>query len=72
MAVYFDFDPRLRELGRDLEWLARESGVSLVALKRHQQRLTTAFTFEVLEQVCRALHCQPGDILKRGDRTDEF
>lgn len=65
MAVYFDFEPRLRELGRDLEWLAAESCVAAERVEEHQRRRAEGFTWDELERYCRALGCQPGRILKR-------
>ena len=64
MAVYFDFVPKLRALGKDFEWLARESGVSLRQIKRHQARLTKRFRFSTLDKLCAAMRCRPGEILK--------
>ena len=67
MAVFFDFRPRLTELGRDLEWLATEAGVELARVEEQQARRASGFTWDELERYCRALGCQPGDILKMGD-----
>lgn len=66
MAVYLDFEPRLAELGRDLAWLAKESGVSITQLRLHQARRSVAFTWEALDRLCRTLCCHPGQILFRG------
>lgn len=68
MAVYLDFAPRLGELKKDLEWLAREAGLSPVQLRRHQERKAKYLTFELLERTCRALGCQPADVLRRDER----
>ena len=59
--------PRLRELlearGKSLYWLARETGADYKALWMLRASRTQGITFAVLDRVCTALGCAPGDVL---------
>jgi putative transcriptional regulator len=55
----------LAERGRSLYWLAKESGVTYAALWNLKERRTDGITFSLLDAICKALDCQPGDILVR-------
>ena len=59
--------PRLDKLlakeKRSFYWLAKETGVSHTTLWRLKKRKAVGINFETLEKICRALRCQPGDIL---------
>jgi len=44
-------------------WLAKETGVSHTTLWRLKKGKAVGINFETLEKICRALRCQPGDIL---------
>jgi putative transcriptional regulator len=55
----------LAERGRSLYWLAKESGVTYAALWNLKERRTDGITFTLLDAICKALDCQPGDILVR-------
>lgn len=55
----------LAERGRSLYWLAKESGVTYAALWNLKERRTDGITFSLLDAICKALDCQPGDILIR-------
>ncbi len=61
--IYFDFNPQLRKLSRSQSWLARQSGVNLSTIKRYQERRAKGFRWSTLDKLCRALDCQPGEIL---------
>jgi putative transcriptional regulator len=54
----------LEKRGRTRYWLAKESGINYDTLARiegaeHFNRIE----LRVLDEICRALECQPGDIL---------
>jgi putative transcriptional regulator len=56
----------LEEQGRSRYWLAQETGIEYKTLAR----IETAEHFNrielrVLDEICRALDCQPGDLLVR-------
>ena len=59
--------PRLDKLlakeKRTFYWLAKETGVSHTTLWRLKKGKAVGINFETLEKICRALQCQPGDIL---------
>ena len=44
-------------------WLAKETGVSHTTLWRLKKGKAVGINFETLERICRALRCQPGDVL---------
>ena len=44
-------------------WLAKETGVSHTTLWRLKKGKSVGINFETLERICRALKCQPGDVL---------
>jgi putative transcriptional regulator len=48
---------------RTFYWLAKETGVSHTTLWRLKKGKAVGINFETLEKICRALKCQPGDIL---------
>ena len=59
--------PRLDKLlareERTFYWLAKETGVSHTTLWRLKKGKAVGINFETLEKICRALRCQPGDVL---------
>jgi putative transcriptional regulator len=59
--------PRLDKLlaheKRSFYWLAKETGVSHTTLWRLKKGKAVGINFETLERICRALKCQPGDVL---------
>jgi putative transcriptional regulator len=59
---------KLRELlearGRSRYWLAKETGIQYSTLIRIEQaQSSNRIELRVLEQICRALECKPGDLL---------
>ena len=62
-------DVRLQELLDNREMslykLAKETGVAINNLRRIKKREASQISFDVLEKICIALDCQPGDLLKR-------
>jgi putative transcriptional regulator len=48
---------------RSFYWLAKETGVSHTTLWRLKKGRAVGINFETLERICRALRCQPGDVL---------
>ena len=59
-------DRLLKAQGRSFYWLAKETGVSHTTLWRLKKDRAQGITFNTLETICRALKCQPGDVLKTG------
>jgi putative transcriptional regulator len=57
------FDRVLAKKKRTFYWLAKETGVSHTTLWRLKKGKAVGINFETLEKICRALKCQPGDVL---------
>ncbi|HST50534.1 MAG TPA: helix-turn-helix transcriptional regulator [Pyrinomonadaceae bacterium] len=58
----------LEARGRTRYWLAKESGINYDTLTRIEQaESSNRIELRVLDEICRALECQPGDILVRVD-----
>jgi putative transcriptional regulator len=54
----------LEERGRTRYWLAKESGIDYDTLARIERAdHTNRIELRVLDEICRALECQPGDLL---------
>jgi putative transcriptional regulator len=60
-------DELLEERGRTFYWLAKETGISHTTLWRLKKGRAVGINFPTLEQICRILSCQPGDVLKLAD-----
>jgi len=66
---------RLKELletrGRSRYWLANETGVEYNTLMRIERAgPSNRIELRVLDEICRVLECQPGDILIRVDDSN--
>lgn len=53
----------LQERGKSLYWLAKETGIAYPTLWRLRDSKTESIAFRVLESICLALKCMPGDVL---------
>lgn len=56
----------LKKCNRTFYWLVKETSIShttVMAIKERQGSL--GINFDTLEKICRALECQPGDVLLR-------
>ena len=60
-------DELLAERGRTFYWLAKETGISHTTLWRLKKGRAVGINFPTLEQICRTLSCQPGDVLRLAD-----
>ena len=63
MAVKLRIEELLEEQGRTLYWLAKESGVDYQGLYRFKTGKAHGIRFNALEGICKALECQPGDLI---------
>ena len=62
----------LEERGRTRYWLAKESGLDYKTLARIERaEASNRIELRVLDEICRALECQPGDLLVRIDDKAE-
>ena len=57
------FERVLTKEKRTFYWLAKETGVSHTTLWRLKKGKAAGINFDTLEKICRALRCQPGDVL---------
>jgi putative transcriptional regulator len=53
----------LHQRGKSLYWLAKETGIAYPTLWRLRDSKTESIAFRVLESICLALGCTPGDVL---------
>jgi putative transcriptional regulator len=60
-------DELLKARGRTFYWLAKETGISHTTLWRLKKGKAVGINFPTLEQICRTLSCQPGDVLRLAD-----
>ncbi len=56
-------DELLKSHGRTFYWLAKEASISHTTLWRLKKGRAFGINFDTLEKLCRALRCQPGDVL---------
>jgi putative transcriptional regulator len=61
--------PRLREVlqenGRTLYWLAQQTEIAYSTLYKFAKAKTQSVDYRILDEICDALNCQPGDLLIR-------
>ena len=67
MAIIVNLDVMLAKRKMKLKDLSKEVGVSTVNLSILKQGKVKAIRFSTLEAICKALQCQPGDILEYVD-----
>ena len=61
--IRVDLDVMLARRKMSLTELSQRVGVTMANLSILKNGRAKAVRFETLEAICRALHCQPGDIL---------
>jgi putative transcriptional regulator len=66
---------RLKELlearGKSRYWLAQETGIQFNTLTRIERaESSNRIELRVLDEICRALQCQPGDLLIFVDKPE--
>lgn len=67
MAIKVNLDRVLRMSGKSLTGLAEEAGITVANLSNLKTGKARAVRFTTLDALCRALGCQPGDILEFTD-----
>ncbi|HEY0407926.1 MAG TPA: helix-turn-helix domain-containing protein, partial [Pyrinomonadaceae bacterium] len=63
-VIEIRLDELLEERGRTFYWLAKETGISHTTLWRLKKGKALGINFGTLENICHALDCQPGDVLR--------
>ncbi|GAA0876394.1 helix-turn-helix transcriptional regulator [Wandonia haliotis] len=64
MAIIVNLDVMLAKRKMQVKELSEIVGVSVVNLSILKQSKAKAIRFSTLEAICKALDCQPGDILE--------
>ncbi len=64
MIITVRIDELLQEKGRSFYWLSKQTKISHTTLWRLKKGKALGINFITLEKICRALECEPGDILK--------
>lgn len=67
MSIIVNVDVMLARRKMSLTWLADEVGITLSNLSILKTGKAKAIRFSTLEAICKALDCQPGDILEYSD-----
>jgi putative transcriptional regulator len=71
MPIIVNLDVMLAKRKMSLTELAEKIDISIVNLSILKQSKSKAIRFSTLEAICKALDCQPGDILEYKEATDE-
>lgn len=71
MAIKINLDVRMKEKNKSLTELAGEIDITLANLSILKNNKAKAVRFTTLEALCRALSCQPGDILEFVEEENE-
>lgn len=64
MSIIIRLDRLLVLRGKSLTALSEEVGITLANLSILKQGHARAIRFSTLEAICKALQCQPGDLLE--------
>ena len=59
----------LEARGRTLYWLAKQTGIRYATVWNLSRGQVGRLSVDVLERICEALDCQPGDLLVRVTET---
>ena len=70
MAIHVKLDERLWERRMTLTELSERVGISLANLSILKTGKARAIRFSTLDAICRALECQPGDLLAYDPATE--
>lgn len=61
--IEFRLDEMLEKQGRSAYWLSKQTGFAQSVLSKIRQGKTRGIQWNTLEQICKALECQPGDLI---------
>ena len=70
MAIKVNLDVLMAQMKKGLTELAKEVDITLANLSILKNNKAKAVRFSTLESICKALDCQPGDILIYEDEED--
>lgn len=64
MAIILRLDRMMADRKISLKDLSEQVGIANVNLSKIKTGKVSAIRFSTLNEICKALHCQPGDILE--------
>ena len=70
MPIIVNLDVVMAQRKISATQLAEEVGITLANLSIINNNKATAIRFSTLEALCRALHCQPADLLEYAEEKD--
>lgn len=71
MAIIINLDVMMAMRKKSLTELANEVDITLANLSILKNNKAKAIRFSTLESICKALDCQPGDIIQYVENKDE-
>ena len=71
MSIKINLDVEMARQKKGLTELANEVDITLANLSILKNNKAKAVRFSTLDAICRALHCQPGDILEYVEAADD-
>ena len=71
MAIIINLDVMLAKRKKGMTELAKEVDITLANLSILKNNKAKAVRFSTLDAICKALDCQPGDILSYEEDEDE-
>ncbi len=71
MAIKINLDVEMAKQKKGLTELANEVDITLANLSILKNNKAKAVRLSTLDAICKALHCQPGDILEYVEDSDE-
>lgn len=61
--MFLRIDERLKELNKNRNWLHKQTNISYANIMNIANNNTSSIKWDVLERICIALECNPGDIV---------
>ena len=71
MAIKINLDVEMAKQKKGLTELANEVDITLANLSILKNNKAKAVRLSTLDAICKALHCQPGDILEYVEDSEE-
>ena len=71
MGIRINLDVEMAKQKKGLTELANEVDITLANLSILKNNKAKAVRFSTLDAICKALHCQPGDILEYVESPEE-
>nr|WP_294469335.1 helix-turn-helix transcriptional regulator [uncultured Sellimonas sp.] len=71
MAIRINLDVMMAKRKMGLTELSKEVDITMANLSILKNNKAKAVRFTTLDALCRALHCQPGDLIEYVEREEE-